>query len=236
MKLLIETSAAIRQPAPDDPFECGWHLTASSALQGLWLTDAAELLVTRARQRCPREARFVLARAVIAEQRARMALRRAGPEVGPATPFAADALRLYDSAMALPDIEHEARVRAAWVRLRTSPERALALLDGVTHPSKDPSVLYFAELVRGQTLRALGRSDAAAAAYRAALATWPGAQSARVALMTIQLTGGQHEEAWKLAELIQGAGDDQIDPWWTYEQGDFRLFRALRAVLREVVR
>ena len=142
MKLLVETSAEIRQPAPDDPFECGWHLTASSALQGLWLTDAAELVVTRARQRCPREARFVLARAIIAEQRARMALRRAGPEVGLATAFATDALRLYDSAMALPDIEHEARVRAAWVRLRTSPERALALLDGVTHPSKDPSVLY----------------------------------------------------------------------------------------------
>ena len=233
MKLLVETSAAIRQPAPDDPFECGWHLTAVSGLQGMWLADLAETIVSRARQRCPREARFVLARGVIAAQRARSLLRR-GATIAGASGLT-DAMRLYESAMALPDVEHEARIRAAWLRIG-EPARALAILDGVAHRSTDPAVGYFGHLVRGQTLRALGQAEAAAEAYRAALASWPGAQSARVALMTLQLSTGRHDDAFQLSEAIQSAGDDQADPWWTYDQGDFRLFRALRGVLREVVK
>ena len=118
-----------------------------------------------------------------------------------ATPSATDALRLYDSAFAL--ARHRARsarprrMAHACARCRA---RAWRSSTACAHPLEDPAVRYFSELVRGQTLRALGRTDAAAAAYRAALATWPGAQSARVALMTIQLAGGQHEEAWQLAE------------------------------------
>ena len=61
------------------------------------------------------------------------------------------------------------------------------MIDGVQPPPTDRYVLYLTDLVRGQILRARGRSDEAAAAYRAALDTWPTAQSARVALMTLLL-------------------------------------------------
>ena len=95
---------------------------------------------------------------------------------------------------------------------------------------------YFADLVRGQILRALGRSDDAVAAFRAALATWPGAQSARVALMTLLVNRGDREEAAALAEAALTASEDQFDPWWTYWLGDFRAFPAMLENLRELGR
>ena len=85
-------------------------------------------------------------------------------------------------------------------------------------------------------LRALGRSDDAAAAFRAALATWPGAQSARVALMTLLVSRGEREEAAALAEAAQTAPDSEFDPWWTYWLGDFRAYPAMLDKLRELAR
>ena len=75
-------------------------------------------------------------------------------------------------------------------------------------------------------------SDDAVAAYRSALVTWPGAQAARVALMTLLLARGESGEAEKLAEAVQAAPERDIDPWWAYEQGDFRMLQSLLAMLR----
>jgi hypothetical protein len=90
--------------------------------------------------------------------------------------------------------------------------------------------------VRGQILRAQGRLDEAERAYRAALTTWPGAQSAQVALMTLRLTRGDRQEAAKLADATETASDNQFDPWWTYWLGDYRAYPAIVAKLREMVR
>ena len=78
--------------------------------------------------------------------------------------------------------------------------------------------------------------DDAAAAYRAALAAWPGAQSAQVALMTLAVGRGNREEAGALAETIQMAAVDQYDPWWTYWLGDYRAYPAVLDKLRELAR
>ena len=72
-----------------------------------------------------------------------------------------------------------------------------------------------------------GRSDDAIASYRAALEVWPGAQSARVALMTLLVSRGRRDEAANLAEAAQTAGDDPSIPWWTYWLGDFRGYPAI---------
>ena len=101
----------------------------------------------------------------------------------------------------------------------------------------DPYVLYLTDLVRGQILRARGRPDEAAKAYRDALTTWPGAQSARVALMTLLLSRGDRQEAAKLAEAAEtAAAGNQFDPWWTYWLGDYRVYPAIVAKLREIAR
>ena len=115
-------------------------------------------------------------------------------------------------------------------------DRGLTMLEGITTPAPDLELRYFTHLVRGQLLRGSGRLDEAAAAFRAALAAWPGAQSARVALMTLQVGRGSRDEAAALADEIQVAPIDQYDPWWTYWLGDYRLYPAILNRLREMGR
>jgi len=139
--------------------------------------------------------------------------------------------------MKSPETEVEARVRAArFLHGLGQFDRGLALLDSIRSAPADLELRYFSQLVRGQLLAASGRLDDAAAAFRGALAAWPGAQSARVALMTLSLSRGNREEAASLAEAVQMAAADQYDPWWTYWLGDYRAYPAVLEKLRELGR
>ena len=187
------------------------------------------VLVPRAVERCPREGRLHLAHAIISEQQWLRGTAGANEETG--------ILDRYQAAIKFPDTAAEARMRAAWFLFRVGRlDEALALVDARPPGGTDPYVLYLTDLVRGQILRARGRLDEAEKAYRDALTTWPGAQSARVALMTLLLSRGDRQEAAKLAEAVETASGNQFDPWWTYWLGDYRVYPAIVAKLREIVR
>jgi VWFA-related protein len=228
-RLLAEYNVRLRQPEGADAFECSWLWTEVAALEGLFMPDSAMVLVTRAVERCPREARLHLAHAIVSEQRW---LR------GTASPSEETSiLDRYQAAIKLPETAAEARMRAAWFLFRVGKfAEALALVDARPPGGTDPYVLYLTDLVRGQILRARGRLDDAEKAYRDALTTWPGAQSARVALMTLRLSRGDRQEAAKLAEAAETASGNEFDPWWTYWLGDYRVYRAIVAKLREIAR
>ena len=224
-RLLVEYGTRIRQPRDANAFECSWLWTQVTALEGLFMGDSAMLFVPRAVQRCPNEPRLHLAYAIVSEQQ----WIRGGQNSSEGN----DIMRRYEQAMAFPETEAEARLRAAWFLYRTGKiDRALALCDGPVGLSTDRHVRYLRELVRGQVLRAANRSDDAVSAFRAALTIWPGAQSATVALMTLLVNRGEHQEAAALAEAAETATDDQFDPWWTYWLGDYRAYPAIIAGLR----
>jgi VWFA-related protein len=228
-RLLADYHTRVRQPGGADAFECWWFLTESAALEGLFMPDSAMLFIPRALQRCPSSPRLRLAHAFVSEQQWLRGGLTADQELA--------IVGRYEEAMKFPETEPEARVRAArFLYGIGSFERALELLDGATRQSADKEVRYFADLIRGQILRALGRSDDAVVAFRAALATWPGAQSARVALMTLLVNRGEREEAAALAEAAQTAPESEFDPWWTYWLGDFRAYPAMLDKLRELAR
>lgn len=228
-RLLAEYHTRVRQPSGADAFECTWFLTEAAALEGLFLPDSAMLFIPRALQRCPTAARLHLAYAFVSEQQwLRGGLTPAQePEV----------VTRYEAAMKFPETEPEARVRAArYLYGLGHLDRALEVLNGATRQPPDLEVRYYADLVRGQILRALGRSDEAVAAFRAALTTWPGAQSARVALMTLLVNRGDADEAARLAEATQTSSPDQFDPWWTYWLGDYRAYPTILDTLRGMAR
>ena len=228
-RLLAEYHVRVREPAGADAFECAWLVTETTALEGLFMPDNALQFVPRALQRCPSNARLNLAYALISEQQWIQGRTTAAQEP--------EILNRYEQAMKFPETEPEARVRAARFLYGLGQfDRGLAMLDGIKASPADLELRYFASLVRGQLLRARGRMDAAAAAYRAALAAWPGAQSAQVALMTLAVGRGNREEAGALAETIQVAAVDQYDPWWTYWLGDYRAYPAVLDKLRELAR
>jgi VWFA-related protein len=228
-RLLAEYNVRLRQPEGADAFECSWLWTEVAALEGLFMPDSAIVLVPNAIERCPREGRLHLAHAIISEQRWLRGTAGANEETG--------ILERYQAAMTFPDTAPEARMRAASFLCRVGKlDEALALVDTRPSGGGDPYVLYLTDLVRGQILRARGRLDEAEKAYRDALTTWPGAQSARVALMTLRLSRGDRQEAAKLAEAVEMGSGDQFDPWWTYWLGDYRVYPTIVAKLREIVR
>ena len=228
-RLLAEYHVRVREPAGADAFECAWLVTETTALEGLFMPDNALQFVPRALQRCPSNARLNLAYALISEQQWIQGRTTAAQEP--------EILNRYEQAMKFPETEPEARVRAARFLYGLGQfDRGLAMLDGIKTSPADLELRYFSSLIRGQLLRARGRMDEAAAAYRAALAAWPGAQSAQVALMTLAVVRGNREEAGALAETIQMAAVDQYDPWWTYWLGDYRAYPAVLDKLRELGR
>jgi VWFA-related protein len=229
-RLLAEFHVRIRTPGDADAFECGWFVAEASALEGLFNPENALLFIPRALQRCPANGRLHLAHAVVSEQQWLRGSTTAAQD--------AEILGRYEEAMKFPDTEVEARVRAArFLQGLGQPDRALEMLDRVlARAPADAELLYFAHLFRGQVLRASGRTDDAAAAFRAALAAWPGAQSAQVALMTLLVNRGDREEAAAISETVQTASGDQYDPWWMYWLGDYRLFPTIVGRLSELGR
>jgi tetratricopeptide (TPR) repeat protein len=228
-RLLAEYHVRVREPAGADAFECWWLVTETTALEGLFMPDNALQFIPRALQRCPSSARLNLAHALVSEQQWIQGRTTAAQEP--------EILNRYEQAMRFPETEPEARVRAARFLYGLGQfDRGLAMLEGIKAAPADLELRYFASLVRGQLLRASGRPDEAAAAYRAALAAWPGAQSAQVALMTLSVVRANREEAGALAEAIQTAPVDQYDPWWTYWLGDYRAYPAVLEKLRELGR
>jgi len=186
--------------------------------------------VRRALLRCPAEPRFHLADAVITEQQWLSGLRSGEGETS-------DVVRRYETAMKFPETELEARVRCASFLFRLGQlDRAIGLLDGASGISSDTYVRYLADLVRGRVLHALGRTEEAIDAVRRALVASPGAQSARVLLMTMLVMRGDRQAAAELAEAVETSADDESDPWWTYWFGDFRAYPAIVVRLRELAR
>jgi VWFA-related protein len=228
-RLLAEYNARVRAPEGADAFECSWLWTEVAALEGLFMADNAMLFVPRAVERCPGEARLHLAQAIVSEQQWLRGTTGNDEE--------AQILTRYQTAIKFEETGAEARMRAAWFLCRTGKlDQALALIDKPLPPDSDRYVHYLTELVRGQILRAQNRTDEAARAFRAALTIWPDAQSARVALMTLLLNRGDRQEAATLADAAETAPPNQFDPWWTYWLGDYRVYPAIVAKLREMAR
>lgn len=239
LKLLGRQHDLVRQPLGADTFECAWYDAEAAVLASRALAIQTIDATTSALARCPDAPSLVLARAVATDAlwstaNARAAAARAGrkPVASPA-----DVLARYDEAASRPDVAAEAGIRSAWLDYRIGNYAdALVRLDAADRQPADRVVRFFGQFVRGQVQQARGESDVAEAAYRSALVSWPGAQSARVSLMTLLVTHGQRGEAEQLADAIQAAPDSQIDPWWVYWQGSYRGFDGLMATLAELAR
>ena len=66
--------------------------------------------------------------------------------------------------------------------------------------------------------------------------TLPAAQSARVALMNALVLRGDPAEAEGLAQHVQTEVSTDMDPWWMYWQGQYRLQPQAMARVRELSR
>jgi hypothetical protein len=226
--------------AEDDQFETTFHKTAVAVLLAGSFSDAADAYLDTLRdrvipERLPTskarliEPRLTLQRAIAMEIRTRPILVTGSP-----TRRLESALTLYETAARFPANTPEARVRRAYIHLRLEhPGEALAEL-GRLPAGADADVTYWSDIIRGRAEDMRGNTDGALAAYRAAAAAQPGAQSSAAALSALLIRTGQADEAQRWAERALRAPGTTIDPWWRYWAADRRLITAWLSDLRRM--
>jgi VWFA-related protein len=239
--LMARFTRLVRHPLEPDVFERYWHFAALTLAEGAVRPDEAEPFVERALARFPGEPRFILSRAIVADQRWREMEPRGPAGSRPAEPTTEHIEQVrsrYAAAAVLPDVGVEARIRLAWFlhRLGEHDEALVHLVEVGSQPIADAALRYLQALLYGHVLLSRDRRDEAAHAYRAALAVAPAAQSARVALMNTLLASGDRAGAAALAEEVEIETSTAIDPWWIYWQGQYRFFPAAMARVRELSR
>jgi hypothetical protein len=229
----------VRPALGPDAFEHEWLATELDLLEGPVDPSVAQPFVIAALRRFPDDPGFLLAGAIVADQRWPLGTENVMTS-SQADRQLADVAAKYDAVIAhveAPSVVVEARVRQAWLLHRVKQdERALAQLDAVREVDADPAIRFLRQLFRGHVLGAMGRAAEAVNAYRAAVTILPGAQSARVALMNGLVAVGDRAGALALSETIQTTPSRDLDPWHLYWQGDYRRFPEAIARLRELVR
>jgi VWFA-related protein len=234
MRVLLASMLRVRQNDGPRDFECAWLWTASAFLEGQFQPDVAAVVVDRAAERCPADANIRLAQAVIRDQQLMMLAdrSRSASVAWPVSDAEARVLDLYRAAGETGEVREEASIRSAALHWRAGrADDALALLDAVPVTSGDRQLVYVHSLMVGQIAASLGRTGAAAAAFRTAANEFPGAFSALVGLMTSALQLCVQAQAADLAARALAAGR-ATDPWWSFAFGDYRVFDGIRAQLR----
>ena len=256
-KLLDQHRLLVRDPLGPDAFERYWLWTAAAILQTVSANAVSEQFLTASLARYPDEPRLLLARAFALDRRvpfswgAGTATTVIAPQFSGGTSIPArvsvisglpqrhvrEVAEAYDAAMVSTETSAEARIRKALLLYRAGrAQEALALLEYTGPPPSDAVLRYYRDLFRGSVMAALDLDAEAEAAYRAAQALAPMAQSPRVALMALALNRGNAAAGAAMAEEIQLAPADAWDPWWNYWEGDYRLVTAALARLRAQTR
>ena len=222
----------IRHPLEPDLYERYWYFALLAMSEGTLRPSLTERFVDEALARFPDEPRFVLSRAIATDQRSTAT----GSQ--PTTHHMDLLTKQYEGAIAFPQTAVEARIRLGWALYRAGRyDAALAHLNAAAaQPIAEPALQYLQKLELGHVLWALDRQAPAIAAFRQAAAINPSAQSARVALMNALLLSGDSQEAQALAQRVQTDTSSEMDPWWMYWQGQYRLHLQVMARLREMSR
>jgi tetratricopeptide (TPR) repeat protein len=237
--LLVRHARFIRHPLEPQEFERLWHYAVLTLLQATLRPNVLDAFAARAIERFPDEPRFLLARAIAADQRSAAGGALRWTSANPAMTANVEAAKaLYELVLTRPEVSTEARIRLAFLlhRLGKQDEALTRLDEAGARPIEDGMLRYLHQLFRGKVLAQLNRLDESLAAYRAAQAIIPSAQSARVSIMNTLYRQGDRAGAEALAEQIQTEPLGPMDPWWIYWQGQYRVHGQVMARLREVTR
>ena len=251
LKLLIEVGCRLlRTHSVPAEAERLWMLSSIALGQGA--RDATFLIgggpavprehLNHARSRVPDEPRLRLAAAVAEEFRAGSEPPRSVTRVSPLVDQTEavrkrETIRHFLKLAEAPSLTAEAELHAGYLWLQHGNRReALNHLRIASERSTDPYVTYLAHFFTGRVLLAEKQVALAEAAFRQALATLPGTQSASEALAALLFVDGRRDEAYQLIETSFSHRPLPPDPWRLYGYGDFRRWPDLVRQLREAIR
>jgi len=116
---------------------------------------------------------------------------------------------------------------------------AAAVLREAIAATDEALLRYYGQLFLGAAEEALGQLDSAAAAYSAAEALYPAAQSPRIALSALARRRGDRSVALREMQQLFDVPfepEDNADPWWTYHLAQTRTVDDVLEQLRRPFR
>jgi len=149
-----------------------------------------------------------------------------------------DALQAYAAVEGDVDVGGEALMRlgAMIMKRQNGVDGALKTFDRAEAMTRDPYVVYLLYFFRAQLYERRRQMQQAEAAYRAAVAAIPRAQSATVALAALLFNDGRRAEAYALTGSLLAPGPMPSDPWREYVHADDRFWPLLITKLRTEIR
>ncbi len=142
----------------------------------------------------------------------------------------------YQSLLDDIDVGGEAHLRLAGLQMRGNRVAdALRSLDRAEAATRDPFVIHLTRLSRARILVGQQRDSTAIDELRAALAAWPGAQSASVLLADLLVKAGRRAEAQAVAAAVL-SGPSAADPYLEHMHGDDRFWPELLSRLQREIR
>jgi hypothetical protein len=148
-----------------------------------------------------------------------------------------DAFKAFAAVLGDEDVGGEAAMRAGALEMRLGQRgEALQYFEMAEDRTRDPYVVYLARFFTGQIREQQRRIDDATEAYRGAVAAWPHAQSATMALASLLFDAGRRVEAQTLAGAMLAARPPVRDPWREFVHADNRFWPQLVGRLRAEIR
>lgn len=221
------------QPSPRaDAFTGAWYHAVSAYLIGKAWLGVARPHIDRALTLRPDDPWLVFDNATLVEalglaQAQAFAATAKLPggvrlEVPSAGASESQAIDLYKRALTLAPTLVEARVRYGRVlSQRGRFAEAVTELQRAISDTRDTELLYFAHLFAARAEQGLNHDAEAVAHCRSAVALFPQAQSAQVALSFALLRSGDAPGAAELISAIRllPTEENRRDPWWMYDLG-----------------
>jgi tetratricopeptide (TPR) repeat protein len=155
-----------------------------------------------------------------------------GPMVRRAPPQA-EAVKALETLTADEDVGADALVRIAQLHLTMrDPAAALRAAEQAEPRSRSSEVRYVSLMLAGRALEALARPADAQRKYRAALDLMPRAESATIALASLQFVRDERDSAVAAMRSAFDSAPAPADPWRLASYGSFMHWPRLKAGMR----
>ncbi len=238
----------LRKRAPKDPVVRVWFVTAGAILLSEREVSIVADLLKRGLTWFPADPQLLLFAGAAYEWRASFRVQDAEDlglvrtRIGGRAENLARAEAFYRSAFNQDRTLIEAQVRLGRILglCGRHTEAVLELEAARASLSRDPSasraVQFYSSLFLGDELAAIGRNQLARSSYQSALAIFPGADSAHLALSNLEHSVGARDAALAVVvDMVRQRSTSPLDPWRDYYRaGEARDVNTLLETLGEM--
>ncbi|HEX6217571.1 MAG TPA: tetratricopeptide repeat protein [Vicinamibacterales bacterium] len=156
---------------------------------------------------------------------------------GPSRPPQLEAITAFEPLIAMPSIAAEAHIRTGLIHVTVGDQAAaLKSFEAAQPIARTTQLKYLAHFLAGRSLEALQRQDEAIAQYRRALDIVPGAESATLALASLQFLRGDAETAIARINNTFAVSATTTDPGRLVGYGFYLHWPEIKAAMRAELR